>query len=84
MSDDKEDDLFERVPSMDTEEGRDAALEFLLDQNEPEDWVAAQVLQEDNDMVIRFRWADGREEVFDVLVRRSMEVVRKAAPGEEN
>lgn len=62
--------------TLDTEEERDVWIDFLLNSNEDDDWCKAQTIQDqDGNMVIRFRWADGREEVFDVKVRRSMEVV---------
>ncbi len=65
------------APSLDTEEGRDSWIEFLLSQDgtDDEQWAKAMVVREDDDMVIRFQWDDGREEIYDVVVRRSMEVV---------
>lgn len=71
----------EEAPSLETEEGRDAWIEFLLTQTGEEDWDQCQAHIEDENMVIRFRWADGTEEVYDCKVRRSMQVVRPA--GEE-
>lgn len=64
--------------SLASEELRDTWIDFLLSQNEREDWVEAQVLRDGDNMVVRTRWADGREEVYDLIVRRSMEVVRPA------
>jgi hypothetical protein len=64
------------APPLDTEEGRDAWIEFLLSQDDgEEEWAKAMVVQADDNMVVRFRWPDGREEVYDLKIRRSMEVV---------
>lgn len=68
-------------PSLDTEEGRDSWIDFMLTQNDDGDWVSCQAVHDGENMVARFKWSDGREEVFDMQVRRSMEVVRPA--GEE-
>ncbi len=83
---DDDDEDFDRseLPPMDTEEGRDKWIEILLAQDEEEDWAEVQVVQEGKNMVARFRWDDGREEVYDLQIRRSMEVVRRAPPGEQN
>jgi hypothetical protein len=71
-------------PSLDTEAGQDAWIEFLLTQNEDDDWAKVQVVQEGDNMIARCRWSDGREEIYVLEVKRSFEVVRKAPPGEEN
>lgn len=82
---DKDDDgwveLDDDVPDLTTEDGRDAWISVLLDQD---DWVNAQVIHDGENLVVRFRWDDGREEIFDCEIRRQMEVVRKAADGESN
>jgi hypothetical protein len=82
MSDnwDDDEDTDDEAPSLKTEEGRDAWIEFLLSEKEEgeDEWAQAQVVREDDDMVARFRWPDGREEVYDMQIRRSMEVVRPA------
>lgn len=78
MSDDAEwDAMIDESPPLSTEEGRNAWIEFLLDQDADGEgeWAQAMVVQENNDMVVRFRWPDGREEIFDLVVRRSMNVV---------
>jgi len=74
------------MPLLDTEEGRDAWIDFLANA-EPEgddEWSKAIVVVNDNDMVMRIRYPDGNEEVFDVLIRRSMEIVKKAPDGATN
>ena len=84
MSDDDfESDVEFEAATLDTEAERDEWIEFLLDSNEPDDWAQVQTVQDvkGENMVARFRWADGREEVYDLVIRRSMEVVRPA--GEE-
>lgn len=82
---DKDDDgwveLDEDVPDLTTEDGRDAWISVLLNQD---DWVNAQVIHDGDNLVVRFKWDDGREEIFDCEIRRQMEVVRKAAEGESN
>lgn len=71
-----EEEIDLEMASLDTEEERNAFIDWLLEQNDPDDWAQAQTIQDGNgNMVARFRWADGREEVFDLVVRRSMEVV---------
>lgn len=78
MSDnwDGDDDDAIEYATLATEEERDVWIDFLLNSNEPDDWAQAQTIQDQSgNMVARFRWADGREEVFDLVVRRSMEVV---------
>lgn len=82
-----DDDETTEAPSLKTVEGRDAWIEFLLSEaedGEEEEWAQVQVVQEDDDMVARFRWPDGREEVYDLQVRRSMEVVRPAGGAGSN
>lgn len=69
---------------LDTEEGRDAAIEWLLEQNEPDDWAQVQTLQEGDNIVARFRWADGSEEVYDMKIVRSMQIIRRGPAGESN
>lgn len=66
------------APSLETEEGRDEWIDILLDQD---DWAQCQVIHDGTNMVARFRWSDGREEVFDLKVNRSMEIVRVSEGG---
>ena len=73
-------DLEEEAPSLETEEGRDEWIDIILEQD---DWAECQVIHDGDNMVARFRWKDGREEVFDMQIRRSMEIV-KMAGGESN
>lgn len=78
---------FDALPTMDTEAGRDAALEFLTtygDLDTEGEYCRAAVIQEDNAMVVRFRYPDGREELFDLRVMRQMEIVRRTPDGESN
>lgn len=67
-----DEDVDDEGPPMNTEEGRDEWIDILL---EADEWAEAIVVQKGSDMVARFRWSDGRQEVFDLLVRRQMEVV---------
>lgn len=90
MSDDDYDwpddgDLVE-MPGLETEEGRDAWINALVSSDGDDDgeWSKAIVCQIENDMVMRIRYPNGDEEVFDLIVRRSMQVVRKAEAGSEN
>lgn len=84
MSDTDDDwpDEYIEVPPMDTQEGRDAAIELLMQDGELP--CQCSVIQTDQDMVMRVRYPDGSEEVFDLVVRREMEVVRKSPEGEPN
>lgn len=62
----------DELPDMDTDEGRRLAANFLLQQDE---WCEAMVIyDEHNNMIARFRYEDGREELFDLAVRRKLEL----------
>lgn len=63
-------------PPMNTEEGRDQWIEILLSQDEDVEWIDAMIVRNGDDMVARVRYMDGSEEIFDMQIRRSMEVVR--------
>ncbi len=81
-----DDENSDEDPPMDTEEGRDAWIEFLIEQDGTDEelgWMKreAMVVQDGDDMVIRFRYDDGREEIFDGIVRRSMEIVKMDPAG---
>lgn len=73
-------DLEEEAPGFETEEDRDKWIDILLDQD---DWAQCQIIHDGKHMVARFRWDDGREEIFDLVIQRSMEIVRPAG-GESN
>jgi hypothetical protein len=68
------------LPGLDTEDGRDEWVEILMAQDEETiaangGWCKAlTVVDEQGNMVARFVYPDGREEVFDLLVRRSIDV----------
>lgn len=70
----------EELPDLTTEGGRDAWVEILMGQDdetlaESGGWCKAVVVADDNaNMVARFIYPDGREEVFDLLIRRSIDV----------
>lgn len=73
------------MPELDTEEGRDAWIEFLTDvEADDDEWSKAIVVLNGEDMVMRIRYPDGNEELFDLKVRRSMEIVIKAPGGATN
>lgn len=71
-------DLDDDDPTLDDEEGREAWISYLLEQNEEKDWVQCQVIHDGSNMVARFRWADGTEEIFDAQLRRVIKVVQPA------
>lgn len=77
----------EDLPTLETEEGRDAWVEILMAQDEETiaengGWCKALIVADDQgNMVTRFAYPDGREEIFDLVVRRSIDVV---APAERN
>jgi len=68
-----EDDL----PTLDTEEGREVWAEILLQQDDEtlaaagQGWVKALVVSDDDgNMVVRFVYAEGVEEVYDLKIQR--------------
>lgn len=72
-----EDDL----PDLTTEEGRDKWVEILtgqddetLAQNDSGWCKALTVADEHGNMVVRFVYPDGDEEIFDVVVRRAIKI----------
>jgi hypothetical protein len=67
------------LPSMDTETGMDAALEYLLENDLP---CECSVIQEDDNMALRVRYPDGSEELFALKVLRSVEIA--ASESERN
>jgi hypothetical protein len=71
-------------PTLDTEEEREQWAEILLEQDMDEEGVKAVVVRDEHgNMVVRFRYQDGREELFDVAIRRSLEVIEEPK-GESN
>lgn len=84
MSDDNDDgwiDLEDGEPDLAEEDGRDAWINAMLESDE---WVSAQVVHDGKNMVARFRWNDGSEEVFDLVIRRKMALVRSTSPEGSN
>lgn len=62
-------------PDLDTEEGRDRWIEILMAQDEDTEWCKALTVEDgEGNMVLRVIYPGGNEEVFDVKVRRSIEV----------
>ena len=86
MSDDTESgfgwkEMDEDMPGLDTEEERDQWANILMGVDlDVERALAVLVKDEHGNMVVRFRYQDGSEEIYDVAIRRSVEVV---APTEE-
>lgn len=75
-------DLPEDLPPMDTEDGRDEWMDILIEEDE---WTCdAMVVRDDDNLVMRIRWPDGSEELYDCIVRRSAEIVDCAPEGEKN
>ena len=79
----------EELPDLDTEEGRDQWVEILMAQDDESlaahetGWCKALVVaDEQGNMVVRFVYPDGGQEVFDLQVRRAIEV--SLAPEERN
>lgn len=71
----------DELPDLDTEEGRDVWVEILMAQDDEtlaennSGWCKALIVADDSgNMVTRFVYPDGREELFDLVVRRSIEV----------
>jgi hypothetical protein len=75
----------EGFPPLETEEGRDAWSEILLAQDIDDDgsWTKSLVVTDGENMIVRFHYPDGTEEVYDLLVRRSIVVVNQNE-GESN
>lgn len=77
----------EDLPGLDSEEDRDEWVEILMSQDdetvaENGGWCKAlTVADEQGNMVARFVYPDGREEVLDLVVRRSIDV---ALAGDRN
>lgn len=74
------DEMPDDLPTLDHEDGRNKWAAILLSQDE---WCSAIVVREGDNMVIRLRYDDGREEIFDLSVRRYMEVCGPTLPPEE-
>lgn len=70
----------EGLPDLDEEDGRVKWGAILLAQDE---WCDAIVVYEGENMVLRLRYADGRQELFDLAIRRQMEVCGPTSPQEE-
>ncbi len=68
------------LPGLDTEEDRDKWVEILMAQDDESlaelgGWCKALMVADENgNMMTRFVYPDGREEVFDLTVRRAIEV----------
>lgn len=78
----------EDLPPLDTQEGRDQWVEIMLEQDSDEldadgGWVKALVVRDDDNMMVRFRYADNTEEVFDLVIRRAI-VTINTNEGESN
>ena len=74
-------DVDDEMPDLDTEEGRDAWVEILMSQDDESlaqngtSWCRSLTVADDQgNMVVRFVYPDGREEVFDLIVRRAIDV----------
>lgn len=79
----------EDLPDLMTEENRDRWVEILMAQDDEtlaknnSGWCKALTVADDNgNMVARFIYPDGSEEVFDLEIRRSIEV--SSETGERN
>ncbi len=82
MSDTPVYDEEEGLLGLETEDDRDVWIDFILDSDE---WIQAQVIYDDDgNMVLRCRWPDGNEIVFDAMVRRKFEVVIPEPEGKKN
>lgn len=78
----------DELPDLTTEEGRDEWIQILvgqdddtLRQNESGWSKALTVADENGNMMLRIIYPEGGEEVFDLLIRRQIEI--SAAPSEE-
>lgn len=69
------------LPTLETEEGRDAWAEILLQQDDESiaknetAWIKCLTVHEGDNMVARFVYDDGSEEVFDLVIRRRIAAV---------
>ncbi|MGD9712731.1 MAG: hypothetical protein AB7V46_11760 [Thermomicrobiales bacterium] len=70
-------ELDDEMPTFNTEAEREVWARILMAQD---DWCQAIMARDDHgNMVVRFRYDDGQEEVYDVQVRRLLRV----APSDE-
>lgn len=74
-------DSDEEFPGLETEEDRDKWIEILMGQDDEtleangSGWCKAITVRDEMDnMVVRFVYPDGTQEVFDFSVRRSFEI----------
>lgn len=70
------------LPGLDTEEGRDEVIEYLMSSDDLPSQCS--VILEGANMVMRVRYPDGNEELFDLIVRRSKEIPAGRDPSEAN
>jgi len=69
----------EEFLTMDDEEGRKFWTDFVL---EADEWCQAIMVRDDRgNMIVRFRYEDGNEELFDVSIRKMMPIVVKDEAG---
>lgn len=76
-------------PGLETEKNRDSWVEILMAQEDDAmtqdsiGWCKALIVADDKgNMVVRFVYPDGEQEVFDLVVRRSIEV--SSSPDDRN
>jgi hypothetical protein len=81
VPDDDEDEVLE-LPALDTEAGRDGWVELLAQQDEESitangGWIHMIIVTDEKpeNGVMRVRYADGTEDIFDIQIRRKIGLV---------
>lgn len=79
-------EMDEDCPGLDTEEERDQWANVLMNEDiDSEEWARTILVHDDHgNMMARVKYPDGREELFDLIIRRSSEVVKPITERESN
>lgn len=78
-------ELGDDVPGLDNEDDREKWANFLKLQDVDDEWATAIIAHDENgNMVARFRYSDGTEEIFDLLIRRQFGAVIPIPAAETN
>lgn len=79
-------DLGDDCPGLDDEAGREEWANILMgeDIDDPQ-WAKTVLVHDDHgNMVARIRFSDGSEQIYDLIIRRSLEVAKPLAERDQN